>query len=113
MLLLRLWLIVLLVTIGLYTGIVISRDGIDLLPIFFGMIATLTWPGQFTADFLGMLTLSGIWVAWRHHFTATGLLFGVLAIFFGVIFLSFYLLVQSFRVRDATELLVGDRAVRP
>ncbi|MCI1143541.1 hypothetical protein MOP88_16625 [Sphingomonas sp. WKB10] len=55
--------------LAIYTGVVIARHGMDLLPIFFGDIARMTWSGQFNADFSCFLLLSALWTAWRHHFT--------------------------------------------
>jgi len=94
--------------IGLYTGVVIGRHGIGLLPVFFGDIATMAWPGQFNLDFLCMLTLSALWVAWRHRFSGAGLLLGGCAFFGGAFFLSIYLLVESHRCGgDARALVLG------
>jgi len=64
-----------------YTSVVVARHGLGLLPIFFGDMATMTWPGQFNLDFLSLLTLSGLWVAWRHRYSAAGLVLGLLALF--------------------------------
>jgi hypothetical protein len=60
-----------------YTALVIADHGIDLLPIFFGDIAKMEWPGQFNLDLLGFVTLSAFWLAWRHHFSPGGLLLGL------------------------------------
>ena len=57
-LLLLIWLV-----IAGYTALVVAHHGANLLPVFFGDIASLTWPGQFNLDFLCMLLLSGLWVA--------------------------------------------------
>lgn len=93
-----------------YTGVTISEHGWNLLPIFFGDMAAMTWPGQFNFDFFCFLILSGLWVSWRHHFSLAGLLLGVVAIFGGALFLSAYLLVQSFRVDGRfSVLLLGPR----
>jgi len=103
------------VVIAGYTAVVIAHHGPNLLPIFFGDIAKWTWPGQFNLDFLCMLTLSGLWVAWRHGFSGAGLLLGVLALFGGAFFLTAYLLVASVRAAgDVRTLLLGpSRAERP
>lgn len=91
-----------------YTLVVGMHHGWGLLPVFFGDIGTLTWPGQFNLDFLFMLTLSATWVAWRHRFTAAGLALGALALFGGAMFLTLYLLVVSRQVDgDARKLLLG------
>ena len=59
-----------------FTGIVIFNHGWNLLPIFFGDMAAMTWPGQFNFDFMCFLILSGLWLAWRHHFLLVDLLLG-------------------------------------
>ena len=97
-----------------YTGVVISNHGIGLLPIFLGDMAQLTWPGQFNLDFMCMLALSGLWVAYRHRFRAPGILLGVCAFFGGALFLSSYLLVASFRAKgDVASLLLGKNREAP
>lgn len=90
-----------------YTAIVIANHGLGLLQIFFGDMATMTWPGQFNLDFLCMLTLSGTWVAWRHQFSPAGIVLGLLALFGGAFFLSAYLLVVTAREQDVRILLLG------
>ena len=90
-------------------GVVAGRHGMDLVPIFFGDIAKLTWPGQFNLDFLCMLLLSGLFVAHRHRFSPAGIALGLLATVGGSLFLSAYLLVASLRARgDLTVLLLGE-----
>lgn len=102
-LLMALWLI-----LAAYTGVVVVRHGLDLLPIFFGDIATFTWPGQFNLDFLCFLLLSALWTAWRNGFSAIGLLLALVALFGGAGFLLLYLLVLSFRHRgDMRAILLG------
>lgn len=77
-------------------------------------MATMKWPGQLNLDFMCMLLLSGLWVSFRHRFSATGLLLGVCAVFGGALFLSLYLFVESLRVKGdvASLLLGGNRATR-
>lgn len=95
------------VVIAGYTGVVIANHGMGLLPIFFGDMATMTWPGQFNLDFMCMLTLSGLWVAWRNEFSPAGIALGLLALFGGAFFLSAYLLVVTARTSDVRVLLLG------
>jgi hypothetical protein len=64
MLALRLLLSLIFVVVASYTGVVISRHGIDLLAVFFGDLAKMGWAGQFNLDFM-MLLFSALWVAWR------------------------------------------------
>lgn len=94
----RAWLIVIFVSIAAYTAIVVAAYGMNLFPYFLGDIAKLGWPGQFNLDFLFMLSLSGLWVAWRHAFSGAGIALGLLAFFGGAFFLSAYLL---FALRDS------------
>jgi hypothetical protein len=91
-----------------YTGLVIAGHGWNYLATAQRDLLEMGWAGQFDADFLMMLTLSGLWVAWRHHFSMAGLGFGLLAFLGGVGFLSLYLLVLSFSTRgDVVEMLIG------
>jgi hypothetical protein len=104
----RALLIVLWLIIAAYTAVVVSSHGLGLLPIFFGDMATMAWPGQFNLDFLCMLTLSGLWVSWRHHFSVPGLVLGLLALFGGAFFLTAYLLIASVQAKgDMREILLG------
>jgi hypothetical protein len=93
-----------------YTLVTISRHGLNLLPIFFGDIAKMGWPGQVNFDFLGFLILSGLWTAWRERFSAKGLILGVFAFFGGIFFLSAYLLCLSFKTDgDMKKIMLGER----
>lgn len=104
----RLYLVVALISLVIYTFTVGSNYGWDLLPIFFSNIADMSWSGQFNFDFMTFLGLSGIWVAWRHQFSALGLSLGVIAFFGGMIFLGSYLLYLSFQTRgDIRAMLLG------
>ena len=108
MTLFRCFLAALLAVIAAYTGAVVAQHGLNLLPVFFGDIASMGWPGQFNLDFLGMLMLSALWTAWRNEFTAKGCLLGLLALLFGAPFLALYLLVLSAQTRgNLKEMLIG------
>lgn len=112
MLAFRMALFAIFVTTTIYTTIVILSHGLNLLPIFFGDMATVTWPGQFNLDFLGFLLLAGFWVAWRHSFSPAGLGLGLIAVIGGMLFMAPYLLIVSFRTRgDIDKLLLGERQV--
>lgn len=106
----RIFLLIVLAAIVSYTVVVVANHGMGLFPIYFGDIAAMMWPGQFNVDFMGFLMLSGLWMAWRHDFSTTGLTLGVCALFGGMPLLSTYLLVASFQVKgDVTALLLGAR----
>lgn len=110
MMLFRLLLLLIFAAVAVYTGIVVSQHGANLLPVFFGDMAKLAWPGQFNLDFMCMLALSGLWVAWRHRFGAEGIALGLLAFFGGALVLSVYLFVESVRAQgDVRALLLGQR----
>ena len=110
MTLLRVLLLLIFVAISLYTGVVVAHHGLNLFPVFFGDMAALGWPGQFNLDFMCMLALSGLWVAWRHRFGAAGIALGIAAFLGGALFLSAYLFIESFRAgSDVRALLLGSR----
>lgn len=103
----RVLLVVILVAIAGYTVVVAANHGMNLLPVFFADMARMEWPGQFNLDFMCMLALSGLWVAWRHQFSPAGLGLGLGAFFGGALFLSAYLLVVTAKERDVRVLLLG------
>jgi hypothetical protein len=104
----RLLLTVMFGVLTVYTGFAVAGSGWDLLAVFFGEMAKLGWPGQFNLDFMMMLTLSALWVAWRHRFSPAGLGLAMLAFFGGSSFLCVYLLVVSVRTRGSVrEILTG------
>jgi hypothetical protein len=105
----RALLTVLLAIIIGYTAIVVANHGMGLLNVFFGDMASMGWPGQFNLDFMFMLMLSALWVAWRHQFTSVGLALGLVAFFGGSLFLSAYLLVVTGRANgDMKRVLLGE-----
>lgn len=104
----RILLILMFSVLTIYTAMVIGSEGWNLLGVFFADMAKMQWPGQFNLDFMLMLTFSGLWVAWRHQFSAAGLGLGVLAFFGGALFLSVYLFVQIWRNQgDLKVVLIG------
>lgn len=107
MLILRTVLVVHLAVLTGYTIVVIQNHGMNLLPVFFGDMATMAWPGQFNLDFLGFLILSALWTAWRNGFSALGLVLAVIAFFGGMAFLSIYLLILSLGTDSIRDILLG------
>ncbi|HAH11193.1 MAG TPA: hypothetical protein DCL48_13930 [Alphaproteobacteria bacterium] len=94
-----------------YTGIVIANHGWGLLPIFFGDILAMAWPGQFNLDFSGFLALSALWTAWRNKFSGLGLGLSVVALLGGMGFLAPYLLFLSVQPNaNARTILLGANA---
>lgn len=110
MTLFRLFLLTCLVVIVGYTSVTVANHGLGLLPVFFGDMAKMAWPGQFNLDFFCFLLLSGLWVAWRNDFRPLGLVLAIVAVFGGMPFLSIYLLLTLRAAGgDMSRVLLGDR----
>lgn len=104
----RVLLVAILAIISIYTGITVANHGLWLLPVFFGDMANMGWPGQFNLDFMFMLTLAACWVAWRHRFSGKGLGLALLTLSFGSMFLAIYLLVLIRQAQgNMREVLLG------
>lgn len=104
----RAYLVIVVLVVGGYTAVTIADHGMTLYPIFFGDMLEMGWPGQFNLDFLFMLCFSGLWIAWRHHFSPAGLALGFGGTMLGAPYLAAYLLVQSQRTEgDVAALLLG------
>jgi hypothetical protein len=104
----RILLAIMFAVLIIYTLTVGLSNGWNLLPIFFGDMVAMTWPGQFNLDFFGFLILSGLWTAWRHHFTPAGLGLSVVAVFGGMAFLLPYLFIVSLRNKgDLKAIMMG------
>lgn len=110
MTLFRGFLVIMWLVLLVYTGIVIANHGPNLIPVFFGDMMAMAWPGQFNLDFMGFLLLSALWTAWRSKFSTGGLLLAVVAAFGGIMFLAAFLLYLSFKTGgDMEAILMGDR----
>ena len=95
-------------SIAAYTAIVVADHGINLVPAYFTDVFSLTWTGQFVADFTSYLVLSALWVAWRHEFSAAGIGLAALALVGGMLFFALYLLFAMQQAGgDPVKLLVG------
>ncbi len=109
MLVFRILLLAIFSCLAIYTAIVIFNHGWNLLPVFFGDMAAMTWPGQFNADFMGFLILSALWLAWSNSFSPVGILLAVCGFFGGIMFLAPYLFIMSFKCEGSMQrLLLGD-----
>jgi hypothetical protein len=106
----RVCLVLMWLAVAGYTLVVIAEHGTDLLAVFLRDVRATGWPGQFHLDFLCFLVLCGLWVAWRHDFSAKGLGLGLLAPVGGILFLAAYLLVLSLQANGSMkEVLLGAR----
>jgi hypothetical protein len=101
-------LLVLFAILAGYTAITLWNHGFTLFPIFVGDMAAMSWRGQFNVDFTSFLTLSALWIAWRHEFSAVGIALGVLGFFGGALVLTAYLFFASLSAQDdVRELFLG------
>ena len=104
----RALLIIFILGILIFTTVVGLNHGWDIFPLFFNDILALNWSGQFNLDFLCLLILSALWVAWRNKFSLRGIILGGLALVGGTMFLAPYLLIISFTTKgDIKKLLIG------
>ena len=105
----RTLLFIMIANIIIYTTIVGINHGWNLFPPFLDDISKMNWPGQFNMDFTSFLALSGLWLAWRNHFSIKGIILGVLGFFGGIMVLAPYLLWTSFKSNgDMKIILLGE-----
>ena len=87
----------------LATGVIL---GLNLLPIFFGDMAAVTWSGQFNLDFTFFLLLTGLWIAWRHQFSPGGLALGFISAVGGMLVVAPYLLFATFQANGHMDIVL-------
>ena len=105
----RIILAIMFANIIIYTTIVGSHNGWNLFPIFLENLSKMNWSGQFNMDFMSFLTLSGLWLAWRHNFSPKGIILGLLGFFGGILILAPYLFWASFKANgDIKVVLLGE-----
>jgi len=76
------------ISLGIYTSVLIDQHGMGLLGVFCGDMAKFGWAGQFNADFMAMPVMSAIWVAWRNNFSKLGFLLAPVAFLGGTASIS-------------------------
>ena len=95
----------------IYTVAAVANEGVNLFANTIPAVGDFGWQGQFHLDFATYLVLSGLWIAWRHRFSAAGIGLGVAASILGIIFFATYVIVQTSRANgDLSVVLLGDRA---
>lgn len=93
-----------------YTALVVEQHGFGFASVFFGDMRQLTWAGQFNLDFLFLLTLGALWVAWRHRFSLGGCGLAMAALVGGVPFYCIYLWILGRQHQgDVGHMLLGSR----
>ncbi len=104
----RFFLVAVFATVIFYTFIVGSNHGWNIFSPFFGDIAAMNWAGQFNLDFSFFLIFTGLWMAWRNQFNASGIAMGLFTLVAGIPFVSAYLFVLSLKPNvGIKELLIG------
>ena len=105
---LRVLLVILYIVLAGYTTAVAFEHGMNFMPVLFGQLAAVGWPGQITLDFLIYLTLSALWIAWRHRFSPGGIAMAVLAFFGAALVTLVYVFWATLDARgDVKVLLLG------
>ena len=99
-------LVLMTVSIVAYTLTAGVNHGWNLLPVFFGDMLAITWPGQFNLDFTCFLILSGLWISWRHEFSPSGLALGLISTVGGILVVAPYLLFATFQAKGAMDVLL-------
>ncbi len=108
---LRILLVAMLVVVLIYTGLAVANEGINLFATTLPALPHFGWPGQFHLDFATYLILSALWVGWRHKFSPAGIVLALIASVGGMIFLSIYLLVASYKAEgDMKKILLGEHS---
>ncbi|WP_143883845.1 hypothetical protein [Chryseobacterium binzhouense] len=93
-----------------YTILVFQKEGADLFSVFFSNVKSVNWSGQFNLDFMSYLTLSGLWVMWRNHFSGKSIVIGLAAMILGIVFFAPYVLVLLMQEKgDLKKVLVDNR----
>lgn len=107
---LKILLSILTLVVLVYTILVFQKEGADLFSVFFSNVKSVDWSGQFNLDFMSYLTLSGLWIMWRNHFSGKSIAIGLVAMILGIIFFAPYVLVLLMQEKgDLKKVLVGNR----
>ena len=109
MLNLRILIAALFLALAAYTAVTISLEGINFVPGFIGDLVAMGWRGQINLDFMSYLTLTALWVAWRHEFSVSGLLLALVVLLGAWLAFAPYLLYATGKSRgDFVVLLLGE-----
>jgi hypothetical protein len=105
---LRLYLGIMFLGLGVYTIVVGTTTGWNLAPSFIGDLFAVNWSGQFNFDFAIYLSLSAGWIAWRHNFTPAAIALALFAAVGGILVFAPYVIFQSLKADgNAAVLLLG------
>jgi hypothetical protein len=103
---LRMYLVVFIAILIPYTLVVMNEHGCDFVAAYFSVIADMSWSGQFAVDFTMFLVLNGLWLAWRHQFSAAGIVLGVLVPVGGMLYFAPYLLYSIYQANNDIQVVI-------
>ena len=110
----RILLVLMFTTLLLYTTLVVLDSGVNFVTPFVGNIFDVGWQGQFNLDFMMLIMVTSLWIAWRHKFSLNGIAVALIWPVAGLMFLSMYLLVASYRANgNVSRMLLGDQVNEP
>ncbi|MFY0729680.1 hypothetical protein [Pseudomonas sp. NFX15] len=85
-----------------------NQDGLIAGEQFVADITTLSWRSQFNVDFLVHLVLFSAWVAWRHRFSALGIVLSISCVLGGgVISIAYIFLLTITCKGNMRQILLG------
>lgn len=95
-------------TLAVYTFLTIGKEGWNLFPIITSNISSMTWSGQFNADFSCYLLLSGMWIMWRNKFSSSSIIISLAAMIIGIMVFAPYLIYLTIKEKgDLRKVLLG------
>lgn len=110
----RILLVLMFTTLLLYTTFVVLDSGVNFVPTFFANMFSVGWQGQFNLDFMMLIMVTSLWIAWRHKFSLSGIAIALIWPVAGLMFLSIYLLIASYRANgNVSSILLGDQVNGP
>ena len=111
MLAFRISLLVIAIWTNVTAFIAIYHQGWNLFAVVATDLNSVTWNAQFDADLLSYIFLTGVWLAWRHKFTAPAIAFGFIGGLLGNAFLAPYLLYLSFKTKgNFRQMILGENS---
>ena len=91
----------------LYVGL---QEGWIFMQVAITNLTSLTWNGQFMADFSCYLILSALWIMWRDKFSVLSIVIGLMAMVLGIIVFAPYLVWLLYKEKGLiSKVLMGQR----
>ncbi|WP_338763267.1 hypothetical protein WAF17_19275 [Bernardetia sp. ABR2-2B] len=98
------------IVVFIYTAYVGLQDGWIFIEVAITNLTSLTWNGQFTADFSCYLLLSGLWIMWRNKFSISSIFIALFAMVLGIIIFAPYFIWLLYNEKgNLIKVLIGTR----